>query len=90
MDIVADVVEYLTGIHWNGTGCNVEPDNPSACVYCYGPSPMSTKEVVETILDLATPKIQHERDVEMSRGLWELIQPITTWVAGVNTRELSH
>lgn len=50
----------LDRLHWDGTGCNVPPDHPSACSHCYGPSPMSAHEVTEAVLAAVAPLIRAE------------------------------
>lgn len=54
--MVSDVeVEYiaraLERIHWDGTGCGTHGVN--ACSNCFGPSPMSSHEVVRFVLETA-------------------------------------
>lgn len=46
----------LTHSHWDGTGCGTHGSN--ACLYCFGPSPMSVYEIVETICSVIEPIIR--------------------------------
>lgn len=43
--------EQLDRSHWDGQGCGTHGTN--ACTYCFGPSPMTTAEVVEQVLTAA-------------------------------------
>jgi hypothetical protein len=66
-------MDALDKIHWDGTGCTTN-DN-SACVYCFGPSPMSSFEVAEAVIDAVEPIIREDQrkkpcmDARILRGL---------------------
>ncbi|MGL4998001.1 MAG: hypothetical protein ACRC5T_03285 [Cetobacterium sp.] len=43
-----DIAKHLESLHFDGTGCGI--NGSMGCSMCFGPSPMSAKEVVEAVL----------------------------------------
>lgn len=48
-ELVRRIGEHLERVHWNGEGCGTY--GTSACVMCFGPSPMTSYEVVREVLE---------------------------------------
>lgn len=72
--LVGDIASRLDDIHFNGDYCGVEPDHPSACSNCYGPSPMSSidvaREAVAVVLNSGWDAADdlHEPDPQVWRA----------------------
>lgn len=50
--------ERLRLIHWDGTGCGTH--GTSACVNCFGPSPMDAHEVAAEVIAAVLPLIRND------------------------------
>lgn len=49
-DLVKQIESELIFQHWDGTGCGT--NGPNACANCFGPSPMSAREVAEIAVEV--------------------------------------
>jgi len=45
---------------------------------------MQTDEVVIRTIDAVEPLIRADERKRIAAGLWPLVEPITSWIAGVN------
>lgn len=84
------IADYLESIHWDGNGCGTH--GTSACSNCFGPSPMTAREIAEAVLDF-----QKEVEIKLPRlaGSRKLAEELVRKAGDlsdkrvvVNTREL--